>query len=220
MALDGGGYVFLDATKVQGIDLKKRFPRIFEVCSSVGIDIRKEPIPVVPAAHYFCGGIKVDLDGQTNIPGLYAVGENACNGIHGANRLASVSLLESLTFGIRCGRHIADRMKRKNEKTLRWIPDWKYPDIQEEFDPILISNDLFSIQSLMWNYVGIVRTKKRLVRAYSDLNYLNHRIEQFYKEARVTRELLELRIAVLAALLITRAALRNEQCLVCHYRES
>jgi L-aspartate oxidase len=220
MALDGGGYVFLDATKVQGIDLKKRFPRIFEVCSSVGIDIRKEPIPVVPAAHYFCGGIKVDLDGQTNIPGLYAVGENACNGIHGANRLASVSLLESLTFGIRCGRHIADRMKRKNEKTLRWIPDWKYPDIQEEFDPILISNDLFSIQSLMWNYVGIVRTKKRLVRAYSDLNYLNHRIEQFYKEARVTRELLELRNAVLAALLITRAALRNEQSLGCHYRES
>ncbi|MFQ3620053.1 MAG: L-aspartate oxidase, partial [Spirochaetales bacterium] len=102
----------------------------------------------------------------------------------------------------------------------RTIPDWVYPEHQEEFDPILIANDLLSIQTTMWNYVGIIRTKKRLLRALSDLNYLHHRIEQFYKEARITRELLELRNAVLTALAITRAALRNEKSIGCHYREA
>ncbi|GAB4369911.1 MAG: L-aspartate oxidase [Spirochaetales bacterium] len=218
MALDGSGYVLLDATGCR-MDLKERFPMIFEVCASLGLDIRKEPIPVVPAAHYFCGGIKVDLDGRTTIDGLYAVGENACNGIHGANRLASISLLESLSFGIRCGRYIAAHPGSLKQELLRTIPDWVYPRQQEEFDPVLISNDLLSIQTLMWNYVGIIRTRKRLLRALSDLNYLNHRIEQFYKEARVTRDLLELRNAVSVGMAITRAALRNEESIGCHYRE-
>jgi L-aspartate oxidase len=218
MALEGGGYVLLDATACR-VDPKERFPMIFEVCATLGIDIRKDPIPVVPAAHYFCGGIKVDLEGRTNIKGLYAVGENACNGIHGANRLASISLLESLSFGIRCGNYIAAHPLPVKKRVLRTIPEWVYPKEQEEFDPILISNDLLSIQTLMWNYVGIIRTKKRLLRALSDLNYMNHRIEQFYKAARVTRELLELRNAVFAGLSIARAALRNEESIGCHYRE-
>ena len=217
MALQESGYVLLDATECR-VDLKERFPMIFEVCRSLGIDIRKDPIPVVPAAHYFCGGIKVDLDGRTNIRGLYAVGENACNGIHGANRLASVSLLESLSFGIRCGRYLSAHPLPVKERLLRSIPEWVYPKREEEFDPILISNDLLSIQTLMWNYVGIIRTKKRLLRALSDLNYMNHRIEQFYKEARVTRELLELRNAVFTGTAITRAALRNEESMGCHFR--
>ncbi len=218
MAIDGSGYVFLDATACH-VDPKERFPMIFEVCATLGIDIRKDPIPVVPAAHYFCGGIKVDLDGRTAIKGLYAVGENACNGIHGANRLASISLLESLSFGIRCGRYLSTHPLPVKARLLRSIPEWVYPKEEEEFDPILISNDLLSIQTLMWNYVGIIRTKKRLLRALSDLNYMNHRIEQFYKEARVTRELLELRNAVFTGLAIARAALRNNESIGCHYRE-
>lgn len=218
MALERGGYVYLDATACR-VNLKERFPMIYEVCANLGIDIRKDPIPVVPAAHYFCGGIKVDLEGRTNIKGLYAVGENACNGIHGANRLASVSLLESLSFGIRCGRYIATHPSPVKQRVLHTIPQWVYPKEQEEFDPILISNDLLSIQTLMWNYVGIIRTKKRLLRALSDLNYMNHRIEQFYKAARVTRELLELRNAVFTGIAIARAALRNEESIGCHNRE-
>lgn len=219
MGADGSGYVFLDARTIPDMSLAERFPSIYETCRSVDIDIAKDPIPVVPAAHYFCGGIKIDLDGRTSISGLYAVGENACNGIHGANRLASVSLLEALTYGIRCGRYLSGHIRPPSHKLMATIPEWIYPANQEEFDDVLIGNDLLSIQTLMWNYVGIVRTGKRILRALSDLNYLNHRIESFYKEARVTRELVELRNAVLSATLVTRAAARSKTSVGCHFME-
>ena len=217
MGSDGSGYVFLDASVIPNLSLKERFPSIHETCFKVGIDIAKDPIPVVPAAHYFCGGIKTDLDGRTSVRGLYAVGENACNGVHGANRLASISLLESLAFGVRCGRYLSSHIKRPSRGLLGAIPGWVYAKNEEEFDDVLIGNDLVNIQTVMWNYVGIVRTRKRLSRALADLNYLTHRIENFYREAKVSRELLELRNAVLCASLVARAALSNQKSIGCHF---
>lgn len=217
MEKDDSNFVFLDTTIVKEIALDQRFPMIYEKCMDIEIDITRKPIPVVPAAHYFCGGVKVDLNGKTNIPGLYAVGENACTGVHGANRLASVSLLEGLYFGIRSGKVIARTEKPSSKEIIQNIPDWIYPEAQEAFDPVLIQNDMNSIKSTMWNYAGIIRTRKRLLRALSDLNYLGHRIERFYKEARLTKKLIELRNSVITATLIARAALGNTTSRGCHY---
>jgi L-aspartate oxidase len=217
MESESSEYVRLDARQIRGIALEERFPAIFSTCRELGIDIRKEPIPVVPAAHYFCGGIKVDLDGRTSVPGLYAVGECACTGVHGANRLASVSLLEGLYWGVRVGQRA---FPGEVPPSLRQgIPDWVPPKDEEVFDPVLVSQDFRTIQSTMWNYAGIVRTTKRLLRAQADLSYLEHRIERFYREAKLTREIVELRNAVIAAELIVRAALTNGTSRGCHYLE-
>ncbi|MEW5814246.1 MAG: L-aspartate oxidase [Spirochaetota bacterium] len=217
MELDGSEYVFLDTRRIKAVSLEDRFPGIYSKCKSVGIDITKDPIPVVPAAHYFCGGVKVNLVSKTSIKGLYAVGETACTGVHGANRLASVSLLEGLFFGVRLGHHLKYHVKQLSKSLLSTIPDWIYPTNEEEFDPVLIYHDLLNIQMTMWNYVGIIRTKKRLSRAQSDLNYMSHRIEQFYKTARLTREIIELRNAVLTSALIAKAAIANPVSIGCHY---
>ncbi len=211
-----GGYVLLDASTIKHVDIALRFPSIFEQCLKLGIDIRKDPIPVVPAAHFFCGGIKVDLNGQTDLEGLYAVGENACNGVHGANRLASVSLLESLVFGVRSGRHIATHQNVQDKDLLLSIPDWQSPRTEVEFDPILIQSDMASIQTTLWNYVGILRTSHRLSRAISDLSYLNHRIQNFYQQARINREMVELRNSIVTGTVIAQAAFKNGESLGCH----
>ncbi|OQY34633.1 MAG: L-aspartate oxidase [Spirochaetaceae bacterium 4572_59] len=212
----GTSYVYLD-TPHMNIDLPSHFPSISEKCMEIGLDISKDPIPVVPAAHYFCGGIKVDMNGQTTVPGLYAVGETACTGVHGANRLASVSLLEGLVCGLKTGRHIADNLENPGFDLRRSIPAWIYPVNEESVDPILIKSDTHTIQALMWNYVGIIRSPKRLSRALSDLNYHSHRIDRFYREAGITRELVELRNSVLTATVITRAAYNNKKSQGCHY---
>ena len=219
MELEDREYVMLDARCVQDLDLEQRFPGIFQQCRKADIDIRKEPIPVVPAAHYFCGGVKVNLAGRTSISGLYAVGETACTGVHGANRLASVSLLEGLVWGIKAGSDAARNRFDLSVKLKNAIPDWVYPAPEEVFDPALIGNDLSTIQSLMWNYAGILRTRKRLRRALADLNYLCHRIERFYQDARLTRRIIELRNSALTASLIVRAALANKDSRGCHYLE-
>jgi L-aspartate oxidase len=210
-------YVLLDATGLKNIDPSARFPAIFEKCMSVGLDLRKEPVPVVPAAHYFCGGVKVSVEGRTEIDGLYCVGETACTGVHGANRLASVSLLEGLVFGYHLAEQLPRYIKKPGRKLIQSIPDWRFPDRIEEVDPALIKNDLNTIQSLMWNYTGIIRTRKRLSRALSDLNYMSHRIERFYRQAALSRQLIELRNCVLVSNLITRAARINRQSIGCHY---
>jgi len=215
--LDADAFVLLDVTGMKNISLKDRFPSIYATCKEAGIDIEKEPIPVVPAAHYSCGGIKVDLDGRTTVNGLYAAGEAACTGVHGANRLASVSLLEGLYFGVRTGKKIASTEKTVSPELLKQIPPWFYPKHEIDFDPVLINQDLLNIRSLMWHYAGIIRTKRRLQRILNDLNYLSHRIEQFYQEARLTKTIIELRNAMLTASLVAKAAFNNPDSRGCHY---
>lgn len=217
MEITDSDCVYIDARNIKNIDLKERFPQIFNTCLKLGIDIRTDLIPVVPAAHYFCGGIKVNLKGETAVSGLYAVGEAACTGLHGANRLASVSLLEGVVFGTFTAENICNCIKYSDEKLLATIPDWINPRSEEKFDSILIGSDLITIQTIMWNYVGIKRSIKRLQRALSDLNYLRHRIERFYKTSYVTVEIVSLRNSVETALLITKAALSNPKSLGCHY---
>lgn len=217
----GHDYVYLDMTELADrIDIPSRFPTIYDTCKSVGVDITKEAIPVVPAAHYFCGGIKVDIDGKCNLSNLYAVGETACTGVHGANRLASVSLLEGLVWGIRTAKHIAGTINVEDKNLFGKIKEWQSVQSSEEVDPVLILQDWLSIKTTMWNYAGIVRTKKRLKRAYADLQYLAHRIERFYQESTLSKELIELRHGIIASIIIVRAALRNERSIGCHHRKN
>ncbi|MGA2975871.1 MAG: L-aspartate oxidase [Spirochaetia bacterium] len=219
MENEGSEYLLLDARSAGGDPLEERFPGIFQKCMSVGLDIRQEPIPVVPAAHYFCGGVKVGISGRTSVSGLYAVGETACTGVHGANRLASVSLLEGLYFGHAAGTDAAHNLPSLPEGLKRSIPDWVHPTPGEEFDPVLIQQDMQNIQSTMWNYAGIIRNRKRLERALADLNYLSHRIERFYQKAAISRSIIELRNAVLNARVIVSAAFSNHKSLGCHFIE-
>lgn len=226
--------VFLDAAPIakKGANLAKRFPTIFSECQKSGIDMRKDWIPVVPAAHYFCGGIAADLRGGTSLANLYAVGEVSCTGVHGANRLASTSLLEGLLWGKRVAEDIAKifqpaargkpRQRREAAGDLvKWrIPEWKDSGLTDEVDPALIAQDFLAIKTTMWNYIGIVRTEKRLERAVSDLSYLQKQIEDFYRSTKLTDELVGLRHGILIALLIAQAALKNEKSSGCHFRTS
>ncbi len=218
MEATNSSYVFLDTAKME-IDLDERFPGISAACREIGLDFTREPIPVVPAAHYSCGGVKTDIKGKTSIKGLYSIGETACTGLHGSNRLASVSLLEGLYSGIEASRYIKKRETSLTNKDTSPIPEWVSPSHEETFDKVLIHHDMLNIQMTMWDYVGILRTKKRLQRALSDLTYLMHRVERFYKEAKLTKEIIELRNAVLTASIITRSALSNPHSRGCHYIE-
>jgi len=219
MEEEGSDYLLLDARSAADSRLEERFPGIFEKCMSVGLDIRREPIPVVPAAHYFCGGVKVNLTGRTSVEGLHSAGETACTGVHGANRLASVSLLEGLFYGQSAGKDAARSSAGLPPGLVKSIPGWVYPEPAEEFDPVLIQQDMLYIQSTMWNYAGVIRNAKRLERALADLNYLSHRIERFYRHATISRPIIELRNAVLAAQIIVSAANSNRRSLGCHYIE-
>lgn len=209
MTNSNSNYVYLDLASYARVDINKRFPNIYKTCLEYGIDITKVPIPVVPAAHYCCGGVLVDSWGKSSLKGLYAVGEVACTGLHGANRLASTSLLEGLVWGVRAARRIAARFDPKAPYNPSDIHDWYYPKKEEETDPALINQDWLSIRSTMWNYSGIIRTKKRLERARADLDYLRHRIEKFYREARMDPEVVGLKHGIQVAQLITYAALGN-----------
>jgi len=218
MEREDSEYALLDARGLK-LDPAHRFPGIVEHCRNLGIDVRREPIPVVPAAHYFCGGVKVDRDGNTSTAGLLAAGETACTGVHGANRLASISLLEGLLWGVRCGRNAATGPPDLDDRLIESIPDWIEPRHPEEFDPLLVRQDFRTIQSTMWNYAGIIRSTKRLSRAIADLEYLRHRIEQFYRSAIITRQIIELRNSVLTASVIVADAIANTKSLGCHYME-
>ena len=211
-------HVLLDLASYAVIDVRKRFPYIARMCLSFGIDIGKDPIPVVPAAHYCCGGVLADEWGRTSLQGLYAVGEVSCTGVHGANRLASTSLLEGLVWGTRAARDIAERQDRSMPYKESEIHDWYYPAHEESGDPALINQDWLTIRTTMWNYAGVIRTAKRLERAKSDLEYLRHRIEKFYREAAMNPALVGLRDGIDVALLITRAALANPVSAGAHYR--
>lgn len=215
----GREYVYLDLANFYNGEkpIEERFSKIYSTCISGGIDITKQPIPVVPAAHYFCGGIKVDVNGQTSIKNLYAIGEVSCTGLHGANRLASDSLLEGLLWGKRSALNIISKKEFISKERFKSIPDWKTPKSSEEFDLILIFQDWKAIKLTMWNYTGIVRTKKGLDRALSDLNYHSHRIFKFYKEAKLNRDIIELRNAIVTAQIIVTSAMHNDKSIGCHY---
>lgn len=219
MRRTGSEFMFLDlANHYKGShSIADRFSKIYSTLKPVGIDISAEPIPIVPAAHYFCGGIKVDCSGQSSISGLYAIGEVSCSGLHGANRLASTSLLEGVLWGKSCAERVAGLGVVHPVARLNSIPDWEFPSWTEEFDPLLLEQDMKAIQLTMWNYAGIIRTRKGLERAKSDLNYYFHRIIRFYQEAELNQSIIELRNAVVCSQIIVDAALRNGRSIGCHH---
>ncbi|MCL1893284.1 MAG: L-aspartate oxidase [Holophagaceae bacterium] len=219
MANSAKACVYLDLSPlVAKMDLAERFPTVFMACLSEGIDPRHELVPVVPAAHYFCGGVWVDLEGRTSMDGLYAVGEVACTGVHGANRLASSSLLEGMLWGYRAASAVSEDCKKYALPDITSIRPWQPVLEPVEPDPLLIEQDWVSIRSTMWNYAGIVRTKDRLERAREDIGYLYHRIEAFYRRAPVSKQLLELRNGIICARLVLKAALQNPESRGCHFR--
>ncbi len=212
-------HVLLDIASVKpAATIRERFPDIHEHCLRHGLDITRQPIPVVPAAHYFCGGVLVDLWGRSSLPQLYAVGEVACTGVHGANRLASTSLLEGLVWGDRAGRQIK-RQGRREAPAGGEVPAWDVSDLRYDTDPALVQGDMQTIRNLMWHYVGLVRAEYRLNRAIRELSGLWLNIEAFYRRARLSDGLVGLRNAAQSALLVARAAQRNRTSRGCHYRE-
>jgi L-aspartate oxidase len=198
--------------------IKERFPTIYERCLRLGLDITQQPIPVVPAAHYFCGGVWVDEWGRTGVPNLYAVGEVACTGVHGANRLASTSLLEGLVWGDRAACDITARGPSP-VIDVEEVPHWEEKGLDEEADPALIWRDMRTIQHTMWNYVGLARSGRRLERALDDLIHLKQEIEDFYRRTKLNDALIGLRQAVQAALIVAGAAQHNRRSRGCHYRD-
>ncbi len=205
--------VFLDMTHKGEKFLREHFPNIFARCAELGIDIAKEPIPVVPAAHYTCGGIVVDLAARTDVPGLYALGEASCTGLHGANRLASNSLLECIVYGEAAAADIRAQKPGKPPKLPRW-DESRVTDADEE---IVISHNWDELRRFMWDYVGIVRTTKRLERAHHRIRLLEKEIDEFYANFRVSNDLIELRNLVLTAHLIVACALRRKESRGLHY---
>ncbi len=213
----GDSYVYLDIASYTEINVKKRFPMIYERCLAFDIDIQKVPIPVVPAAHYSCGGVQVDTWGNTSLKCLYAAGEVAATGLHGANRLASTSLLEGLVWGIRSAKDIASNFNGNKTYKESDIPPWQFPERTEETDPALIQQDWVSIKSTMWNYVGIIRTTRRLERALADIGYLKNRVDDFYRRAQLVPMVIDLRNGVRTARIVAEAALKNNVSRGAHY---
>ncbi len=206
----GAEYVHLDITHKPEAFVRERFPGIYAQCLRYGIDIAKEPIPVVPAAHYMCGGVSTDLSGRTTIPGLWAIGEVACTGLHGANRLASNSLLEGLVFGHRAAQALAES---KSAPTKPWpeVPDWEVGEATHSDEAVVITQNWDELRRLMWNYVGIVRSTTRLRRAARRIALLQEEIAEYYWRYFITRDLLELRnIATVAQLIVECASSRRE----------
>jgi L-aspartate oxidase len=219
MESNGYSHVLLDiASHMAPEAIRARFPNIHAQCLRVGIDITLEPIPVVPAAHYFCGGVQVDLWGQTSIENLYAVGEVSCTGLHGANRLASTSLLEGLVWGMRAAEDIAEVDRPRQTPRAEDIPPWDESGLTVDSDPALIQGDMQTIQNIMWHYVGLVRSGDRLSRAIRELRHMQNEIETFYRRTKLSDGLIGLRNAVEVALIIAQAARHNRQSRGCHYR--
>lgn len=205
--------VYLDISFKDSNWLKERFPTIYKHCLEGGVDITKEPIPVVPAAHYLCGGVGVSLKGRTSLQRLYAVGEVACTGVHGANRLASTSLLEALVWGWIAGEEAA--LNSENNSYFPEIFSWE--EGKENIDNALIAQDWMTIKNTMWNYVGLIRTRQRLLRAHTTLRHLQSEIEQFYQKAKMDKNIIQLRNGVQTAIAITLATLEARVSRGTHY---
>lgn len=221
--------------------IPERFPNIRAACADIGIDIERDPIPVVPAAHYFCGGILVNTLGETTLSRLYAIGETSCSGLHGANRLASTSLLEGLTWGHYAAQSIREKLTRPAssasaaahrafssltpgtgtfpDSIVTTIPDWRPPGKENLEDPALILQDWTIIQHTMWNYVGIVRTYERLKRALADMQHLGNRLTKYYHESTISKSIVELFHGQQMSSIVATAAIRNPRSIGAHFRK-
>ena len=211
----GDDHVYLDVTHKDPEETKRHFPNIYSKCLSLGIDITKDYIPVAPAAHYLCGGIKVNLDGQSSIKRLYALGECSCTGLHGGNRLASNSLIEAIVYADKAAKHAVSVVDRYdfNED----IPEWNAEGTMNNEERVLITQSIKEVNQIMEAYVGIVRSNVRLVRAWNRLDILYEETERLFKRVKASREICELRNMINVGYLITRQAMERKESRGLHY---
>ena len=215
MKRTGADCVYLDISHRPRPFIEGHFPTIARRCREFGIDMARDPIPVVPAAHYTCGGVLVDGHGLSDVPGLYAIGEVSCTGLHGANRLASNSLLECLVFARAASRHILERLDEPFPDVT--APHWDESQVTDSDEDVVIAHNWEELRRFMWDYVGIVRTDKRLQRAQRRLDLLKQEIHEYYSHYRVSNDLIELRNLVHVAELIVRSALSRQESRGLHY---
>ena len=213
MKISGAENVFLDISHRDTEEIKNEFPNIYEQCKKFGFDLTQEPIPVVPAAHYTCGGVKVDLNSQTNIKGLYAIGEVSSTGLHGANRMASNSLLECVVFAKKAAEHIYTYFHENNES----IKEWDISKVTQTQEGVIIKHNWDEIRRLMWDYVGIVRSNNLLQRANIAMKVINEEVNYFYGKYLISSDLIELRNLALVANLTIKSALKRKESRGLHY---
>lgn len=214
----GVRHLYLDITHRPPEFVKEHFPMLYERLLELGIDITKDQIPVVPAAHYTCGGVMVDLNSETDIDGLYAIGETSFTGLHGANRMASNSLLECFVFGASAAKHITQIIAETTEQAaLVDVPAWDDSRVQNPDEDVVILHNWEELRHFMWNYVGIVRTTKRLERALNRIQMLKHEIEEYYSSYVMSKNLIELRNLALVSEMIVRCALQRKESRGLHY---
>jgi L-aspartate oxidase len=210
MKQSGARHVWLDTRHIPVKKLHDHFPNIYDYCMQQGIALEKDMIPVVPAAHYLCGGVKTNLSGETSLPGLYACGEVACTGLHGANRLASNSLLEAVVMANRGASAVVDYMNRSDANCVK-LPEWVDGDVQDSDERVVLLHNWDEVKRTMWDYVGIVRTTKRLERARTRIQNLDREITDYYWNFKVDESLLELRNMILVAALVVDCALQRKE---------
>ena len=215
MTKRGSDFVYLDVTHKDPRAIRSHFPNIYEKCFSIGIDITRDWIPVTPAAHYCCGGVKVDTNGETSIRHLYALGETSCTGLHGANRLASNSLIEAVVYADQAARHAASLLPKVDIQ--EGIPDWDFEGTQHTEEMLMIIQSKREMQTILSNYVGIVRSNLSLKRAMRRLEILWQETEELYNKTKPNRELCELRNMIAVAYLVIKQGREIKESVGCHY---